>query len=78
MPTLHTFVSNRVTKYEGQPSKAFNAMIKAMKTTIDGIHAKHRMLSAVRPRDQARNSYLSPITIALLSLPRAPEPRCIG
>jgi len=42
IPTLHTFVSNRVTKYEGKPSRAFNAMIKAMKTTIDGIHRKHR------------------------------------
>lgn len=42
VPTLHTFVSNRVTKYEGKPSKAFNAMIKAMKDTIDGIHRKHR------------------------------------
>ncbi|HYJ85979.1 MAG TPA: hypothetical protein VEW46_07995 [Pyrinomonadaceae bacterium] len=42
VPTLHTFVSNRVTKYEGQPSKAFAAMIKAMKATINGIHAKHR------------------------------------
>src|SRR5439155_20359087 len=42
VPTLHTFVSNGVTKYEGQPSKAFNAMIKAMKLTIDGIHNKHR------------------------------------
>lgn len=42
VPTLHTFVSNRVTKYEGAPSKAFAAMIKAMKTTIDKIHEKHR------------------------------------
>jgi hypothetical protein len=42
IPTLHTFVSNRVTKYEGKPSKAFNAMIKAMKKTIDEIHIGHR------------------------------------
>ncbi len=42
VPRLHTFVSNRVTKYEGQPSKAFNAMIKSMKITIDEIHKKHR------------------------------------
>jgi len=42
VPTLHTFVSNRVTKYEGKPSKAFQAMIKAMKDTIDRIHKKHR------------------------------------
>lgn len=42
IPKLHTFVSNRVTKYEGQPSKAFSAMIKSMKKTIDNIHGKHR------------------------------------
>ncbi|MDP2821242.1 MAG: AAA family ATPase [Sulfuritalea sp.] len=42
VPTLHTFVSNRVTKYEGKPSKAFAAMVKAMKITIDHIHTKHR------------------------------------
>lgn len=42
VPTLHTFVSNRVTKYEGEPSKAFAAMIKAMKSTIDKIHVNHR------------------------------------
>jgi cellulose biosynthesis protein BcsQ len=42
VPALHTFVSNRVTKYEGKPSKAFAAMIKAMKGTIDSIFEKHR------------------------------------
>ena len=42
VPTLHTFVSNRVTKYDGEPSKAFNAMIKAMKSTLDRIYKKHR------------------------------------
>lgn len=42
VPVLHTFVSNRVTKYEGKPSKAFAAMIKAMKATIDAIYDKHR------------------------------------
>ena len=42
VPTLHTFVSNRVTKYEGQPSKPSAAIIKAMKITIDSIHSKHR------------------------------------
>ncbi len=52
VPTLHTFVSNRVTKYEGNPSKAFAAMIKAMKSTIDDIHKKHREVfsfPAVKP-----------------------------
>jgi cellulose biosynthesis protein BcsQ len=48
VPSLHTFVSNRVTKYEGKPSKAFNAMIKSMKATIDKIHAKHREIFSDR------------------------------
>lgn len=42
VPKLHTFVSNRVTKYEGKPSKAFAAMIKTMKSTLNRIHKKHR------------------------------------
>jgi cellulose biosynthesis protein BcsQ len=42
VPKLHTFVSNRVTKYEGKPSKAFEAIIRAMKKTVDDLHARHR------------------------------------
>jgi cellulose biosynthesis protein BcsQ len=42
IPTLHTFVSNRVTKYDGKPSKAFDAMIKTMKTTIGDLYKSHR------------------------------------
>ncbi|MBI1784416.1 ParA family protein [Candidatus Sumerlaeota bacterium] len=57
VPTLHTFVSNRVTKYEGQPSKAFEAMIKAMKKTIDGIHSKHRDVFSNK-NEKPSNSFL--------------------
>jgi cellulose biosynthesis protein BcsQ len=45
-PKLHTFVSNRVTLYEGKPSKAFQAMSKAIKTTMDEIYKKHRNVFA--------------------------------
>ncbi len=57
VPTLHTFVSNRVTKYEGKPSKAFAAMIKAMKSTIDDIHAKHRNVFS-SPTAKPSNEFL--------------------
>jgi len=57
VPTLHTFVSNRVTKYEGKPSKAFNAMIKAMKATIDEIHRKHRNIFST-PRTKPSTNFL--------------------
>lgn len=46
IPRLHTFVSNRVTFYEGKPSKAFNAMSKSIKQALDTIHAKHRTIFA--------------------------------
>ncbi len=42
LPRLHTFVSNRVTMYEGQPSKAFKAVSKTIKSTLDRIHKTHR------------------------------------
>lgn len=57
VPTLHTFVSNRVTKYEGKPSKAFAAMIKAMKATIDEIHRKHREAFSY-PADKPSKKFL--------------------
>lgn len=43
-PVLHAFVSNRVTFYEGKPSKAFEAASKAIKKTLDGVHATHRSI----------------------------------
>lgn len=46
IPKLHTFVSNRVTLYEGKASKAFEAVSKTIKKTMDAIHAKHRNLFA--------------------------------
>jgi cellulose biosynthesis protein BcsQ len=46
VPLLHTFVSNRQTFYKGKPSKAFEAVSKTIKQTIDGIYAKHRNIFA--------------------------------
>ena len=42
LPKLHTFVSNRVTLYEGKASKAFQAVNKTIQKTMDSIHASHR------------------------------------
>jgi len=47
LPRLHTFVSNRVTLYEGLPNRAFKAMSKTIKVTLDGIHRTHRNIFAV-------------------------------
>lgn len=46
IPKLHTFASNRVTRYEGKASKAFAAVAKTIKTTVDRIHTNHRSLFA--------------------------------
>ena len=46
LPTLHSFVSNRVTLYEGEPSKAFAAARKRISTTLDTIHKDHRSIFA--------------------------------
>lgn len=50
VPKLHTFVSNRVTFYEGRPSKAFEAASKSIRTTMDGIHRAHRDIYAFPKR----------------------------
>ncbi len=50
LPRLHTFVSNRVTMYEGQPSKAFKGISKTIKTTLDRIHRTHRNIFATPSR----------------------------
>lgn len=42
IPKLHSFVSNRVTLYEGKASKAFRAVSKTIKSTVNNIHEKHR------------------------------------
>ncbi|WP_432382547.1 ParA family protein [Duganella sp. P38] len=46
LPRLHTFISNRVTLFDGEPSKAFQAAHKAIKATIESIFKKHRTVFA--------------------------------
>ena len=57
LPKLHTFISNRVTKYRGRPSSAFEAMIKTMKKTMDTIHKDHRGFFS-SPREKPSSSFL--------------------
>ena len=42
LPKLHSFISNRVTIYEGKESKAFKGISKVIKQTVDTFHKKYR------------------------------------
>src|SRR5271157_223157 len=57
IPRLHTFVNNRQTLYEGKPSKAFEAVSKTIRNTVDSIYARHRALFADR-RDKPSSSFI--------------------
>ena len=46
IPKLHTFVSNRVTRYRGKASKAFEAVSESIKETLDTLHKRHRQIYA--------------------------------
>lgn len=58
VPLLHTFVSNRVTRYEGKPSKAFEAVAKTIETTVERIYSKHRTIFA-NPRVKPSGSFIT-------------------
>ena len=47
IPKLHTFISNRVTIYEGKASKAFEAVNESIKETLNGLHNKYRQIFAI-------------------------------
>lgn len=52
LPKLRYFVNNRVTIYEGKPSKAFAAASKSIKDTVDAIYSKRKSIfyfSSKRP-----------------------------
>ncbi len=57
VPKLHTFVNNRVTLYEGKASKAFKAVNKTIKQTMDKIYKKHRHIFA-NPKDSPSNTFI--------------------
>src|SRR5690606_25991779 len=44
LPKLRYFVNNRVTIYEGKPSKAFAAASKSIKDTVDAVHAAKKSI----------------------------------
>ena len=46
IPKLHTFVSNRITRYRGKASKAFEAVSESIKETLDDLHENHRQIYA--------------------------------
>ena len=75
LPLLHTFVSNRVTKYEGKPSKAFQAVANTIEETVRRIHRKNREIFA-NPRLSPEDSFITVpdyhsacIVSAMLGLP---------
>lgn len=57
VPKLHTFVSNRVTIYEGKAASAFVAVNKTIKETMDDIHKKNRQIFA-NPKDLPSHSFI--------------------
>lgn len=63
LPKLRYFVNNRVTMYEGKPSKAFAAASKSIKDTVDEIYRKRKSVfynSGARP---SASFLIFPITI---------------
>ncbi|MDQ7809683.1 AAA family ATPase [Amycolatopsis sp. A133] len=58
LPLLHTFVSNRVTKYEGKPSKAFLAVANTIEATVSRIYRQHRSIFA-NPRSKPENAFIT-------------------
>ena len=58
IPRLHTFISNRVTMYEGKASKAFNAMSKTIKKTLNAIYDDHRTFFA-NPKQKPSKSFIN-------------------
>jgi hypothetical protein len=57
IPKLHTFVSNRVTLYRGEASRAFAAVTKSIKKTMDNLHSEHRSFF-VTPRTKPSGSFI--------------------
>ena len=57
IPKLHTFVSNRITLYEGTASRAFEAVSESIKETLDALHKKHRQIYTT-PREQPSKRFI--------------------
>jgi hypothetical protein len=54
-PKLHTFVSNRVTFYEGRPSKAFEVSSQRIKKTVTEIYKARRSIFANPGNDPTKS-----------------------
>ena len=57
IPKLHTFVSNRVTLHRRVASKAFGAVGKSIKETLDALHKKHRHIYST-PREAPSKKFI--------------------
>lgn len=55
LPKLRHFVNNRVTFYEGKPSKAFAAASKGIKDTVDAFFVKRKSLFQIK--DKSPSTY---------------------
>lgn len=55
LPTLHTFISNRVTLYKGEPSSAFRAVSQSIKKLMNELHRGHRQIFSNPARTPGRN-----------------------
>lgn len=58
IPKLHTFVSNRVTLYDGKPSKAFKAAEKNIKSLINKVYKEHRSYFAY-PKNGVKDMFIN-------------------
>lgn len=57
VPKLHTFVNNRVTLYRGKASRAFEAVNKSIKETVDALHEKYRQIYAT-PKEAPSDRFI--------------------
>ena len=57
IPKLHTFVSNRITLYQGKASKAFEAVSASIKETVDALYKKHRQIYA-NPKEKPSKRFI--------------------
>lgn len=69
-PKLHTFVNNRVTIYDGNPSNAFRAVNQTIQQTVSRIYSKNRQVFSTHPYlQQTPHSPRSRIITRLQSCP---------
>lgn len=60
LPKLHSFISNRVTMYEGKESKAFKGISKVIKATVDLFYSKYRSHFSTRLSEPSKEFLFIP------------------